>query len=171
MKNGNSINSGCSHEEKRKLQSPTVPEETFSVCMFCVGFFFRNSWCSQVKWCSVIFSREIPFCYFINHETASFLIICFCSSVSYFFSFFFFSLFFLLSFFFKVFFFSFHLLLFFVLVFPCVSNAARVVDKDLVQDEALCSVALNQNKKFCLTEDAQSRFLGNCLPNPPLKNR
>ena len=40
-----------------------------------------------------------------------------------------FSLFFLLSFFFinydKVFFFSFHLLLFFVLVFPCVSNAAR----------------------------------------------
>ena len=40
MKNGNSINSGCSHEEKRKLRSPTVPEETFSACMFCVGFFF-----------------------------------------------------------------------------------------------------------------------------------
>ena len=40
-----------------------------------------------------------------------------------------FSLFFLLSFFFinydKVIFFSFHLLLFFVLLFPCVSNAAR----------------------------------------------
>ena len=125
-----------------------------------------------------MFSREIPYCYFINHETASFLIICVCSSVFYFFSFFLFllfSLFFLLSFFFInhdiVFLFCFHLLLFFVLVFPCVSNAARVVDKDLVQDEALCSVALNQNKKFCLTEDAQSRFLGNCLPNPPLKNR
>ena len=79
-----------------------------------------------------MFSRESPFCYFINHETASFLIICFCSSVSYFISFFFFllfSLFFLLSFFFinydKVIFFSFHLLLFFVLVFPCVSNASR----------------------------------------------
>ena len=98
----------------------------------CFVFFFRNSWCSQVEWYSVMFSRENPFCYFINHETASFLIICFCSSVSYFIPFFFFllfSLFFLLSFFFinydKVFFFSFHLLLFFVLVFPCVSNAAR----------------------------------------------
>ena len=123
MKNGNSINSGCSHEEKRKLRSPTVPEETFSAWMFCVGFFFRNSWFSQVQWYSVMFSRE--------NETASFLIICFCSPVSYFFSFFFllFSLFFLLSFFFinydKLFFFSFHLLLFFVLVFPCVSNASR----------------------------------------------
>ena len=41
MKNGNSINSGCSHEEKRKLRSPTVPEETFSACMFCVGFFLE----------------------------------------------------------------------------------------------------------------------------------
>ena len=40
MNNGNSISSGCSNEEKRKLQIPTVPEETFSACMFCVVFFF-----------------------------------------------------------------------------------------------------------------------------------
>ena len=112
-----------------------------------VLFFFRNSWCSQVEWYSVMFSRENPFCYFINHETASFLIICFCSSVSYFISFFFFllfSLFFLLSFFFinydKVFFFSFHLLLFsFFLVFR---TRHGVVNKDLVRDEAL---------RLCLT--------------------
>ena len=39
MNNGNSISSGCSNEEKRKFQIPTVPEETFSACMFCVGFF------------------------------------------------------------------------------------------------------------------------------------
>ena len=110
-------------------------------------FFFRNSWCSQVQWYSVMFSRENPFCYFINHETASFLIICFCSSVSYFIPFFFFllfSLFFPLSFFFinydKLFFFSFHLLLFsFFLVFR---TRHGVVNKDLVRDEAL---------RFCLT--------------------
>ena len=112
-----------------------------------VLFFFRNSWCSQVQWYSVMFSRGSPFCYFINHETASFLIICFCSSVSYFIPFFFFllfSLFFLLSFFFinydKVFFFSFHLLLFsFFLVFR---TRHGVVNKDLVRDEAL---------RLCLT--------------------
>ena len=112
-----------------------------------VLFFFRNSWCSQVEWYSVMFSRENPFCYFINHETASFLIICFCSSVSYFIPFFFFllfSLFFPLSFFFinydKLFFFSFHLLLYsFFLVFR---TRHGVVNKDLVRDEAL---------RFCLT--------------------
>ena len=109
--------------------------------------FFRNSWCFQVQWYSVMFSRENPFCYFINHETASFLIICFCLSVSYFIPFFFFllfSLFFPLSFFFinydKLFFFSFHLLLFsFFLVFR---TRHGVVNKDLVRDEAL---------RLCLT--------------------
>ena len=112
-------------------ESNCCRRDLFGLYVLCF-FFFRNSWCSQVQWCSVMFSSEIPFCHFINHETASFLIICFCSSVSYFIPFFFFllfSLFFLLSFFFinydKVFFFSFHLLLFFVLVFPCVSNAVR----------------------------------------------
>ena len=108
--------------------------------------FFRNSWCFQVQWYSVMFSRENRFCFFINHETASFLIICFCSSVSYFIPFFFllFSLFFPLSFFFinydKLFFFSFHLLLFsFFLVFR---TRHGVVNKDLVRDEAL---------RLCLT--------------------
>ena len=145
-----------------------------------VLFFFRNSWCSQVEWYSVMFSRENPFCYFINHETASFLIICFCSSVSYFIPFFFFllfSLFFLLSFFFinydKVIFFSFHLLLFFVLVFPRVSNAARRCQQ---RSSAGRSTPLLLNpspspKKCCLTEDDQLGFLGNCLPTPPLSHR
>ena len=61
--------------------------DLFGLDVLC-WFFFRNSWCSQVKWYSVMFSKENPFCYFINHETASFLIICFCSSVSYFIPFF-----------------------------------------------------------------------------------
>ena len=96
-----------------------------------------------------MFSRESPFCYFINHETASFLIICFCSSVSYFIPFFFFllfSLFFLLSFFFinydKVIsfpFICFCSLFSFFLVFR---TRHGVVDKDLVRDEAL---------RLCLT--------------------
>ena len=87
-----------------------------------------------------------------------------------------FSLFFQPSFFQKLWqsvflFFSFYPHLFFVHAFPCVSNSARSCRQGLVRDEALRSVALNQNKKFCLTEDAQSRFLGNCLPTPPLTNR
>ena len=73
----------------------------------------------------------------------------------------------------KVFFFSFLFicicsLFWFFLVFR---TRHGVVGKGLVRDEALRSVALNQNKKFCLTEDAQSRFQGNCLPTPPLTNR
>ena len=121
-----------------------------------------------------MFSRENPFCYFINHETASFLIICFCSSVSYFIPFFFFSPFFaLLSFinYDKVFFFSFHLLLFsFFLVFR---TRDGVVNKDLVRDEALrfCLTPPPPPKKCCLTEDDQLGFLGNCLPTPPLSHR
>ena len=103
--------------------------DLFGLDVLC-WFFFRNSWCSQVQWYSVMFSRENRFCYFINHETASFLIICFCSSVSYFISFHFFSPFFALL----PPFLLFHKLwqivfLFFssafVLVFLCVSNAAR----------------------------------------------
>ena len=121
-----------------------------------------------------MFSRENPFCYFINHETASFLIICFCSSVSYFIPFFFFSPFFaLLSFinYDKVFFFSFHLLLFsFFLVFR---TRHGVVNKDLVRDEALrfCLTPPPPPKKCCLTEDDQLGFLGNCPPTPPLSHR
>ena len=143
--------------------------DLFGLDVLC-WFFFRNSWCSQVQWYSVMFSRE--------NETASFLIICFCLSVSYFIPFFFFllfSLFFLLSFFFinydKVFFFSFHLLLFsFFLVFR---TRHGVVNKDLVRDEALrfCLTPPPPPKKCCLTEDDQLGFLGNCQPTPPLSHR
>ena len=96
--------------------------DLFGLDVLCCFFFFRNSWCSQIQWYSVRLSRE--------NETASFLIICFCSSVSYFIPFFFFSPFFALLppflFFHKLWqsvflFFSSA----FVLVFPCVSNAAR----------------------------------------------
>ena len=61
MKNGNSINSGCSHEEKRKLRSPTVPEETFSAWMSYVGFFLEIHdvlKLSDIQLCS---QRKIPF--------------------------------------------------------------------------------------------------------------
>ena len=59
----------------------------------------------------------------------------------------------------------------FVLVFPCVSNAARRLD--LVRDEALrlCLSPPPPPKKCCLTEDDQLGFLGNCLPTPPLSHR
>ena len=140
--------------------------------------FFRNSWCFQVQWYSVMFSRENRFCFFINHETASFLIICFCSSVSYFIPFFFFSPFFALLpplvLFHKLWqtvflFFSSA----FVLVFPCVSNAARRCQQRSSTGRST-PLLLNPSpspKKCCLTEDDQLGFLGNCLPTPPLSHR
>ena len=139
MKNGNSINLGCSHEEKRKLRSPTVPEETFSAWMSCVGFFLEIHDVlkfSDIQLCSQGKMKQRPFLSsaFVHRSPISFH------------SFFFllFSLFFLLSFFFinydKVFFFSFHLILFsFFLVFR---TRHGVVNKDLVRDEAL---------RLCLT--------------------
>ena len=122
MKNGNSINLGCSHEEKRKLRSPTVPEETFSAWMSCVGFFLEIHDVlkfSDIQLCSQGKMKQRPFLSsaFVHRSPISFH------------SFFFllFSLFFLLSFFFinydKVFFLFFSSA--FVLVFPRVSNAAR----------------------------------------------
>ena len=143
--------------------------DLFGLDVLC-WFFFRNSWCSQVQWYSVMFSRE--------NETASFLIICFCSSVSYFIPFFFFllfSLFFLLSFFFinydKVFFLFFSSA--FVLVFPRVSNAARRCQQRSSTGRST-PLVLNPSpspQKCCLTEDDQLGFLGNCLPTPPLSHR
>ena len=127
-----------------------------------------------------MFSRGSPFCYFINHETASFLIICFCSSVSYFIPFFFFllfSLFFLFSFFFinydKVFFFSFICFCSLFSFFLVFRTRHGVVNKDLVRDEALrfCLTPPPPPKKCSLTEDDQLGFLGNCLPTPPLSHR
>ena len=173
MNNGNSISSGCNRTKKNANYGvQLLPKRPFRlICFVLVSF--RNSWCSQVQWCPVMFSREIPFCYFINHETVSFLIICFCSSVTYFF--YFFSPFFALL---PPFLFFHKLWLCFSFLFICFCSLFSfflvfrtrhgVVGKDLVRDEALRSVALNQNKMFL---DDQLRFLGNCLPTPPLTNR
>ena len=142
----------------------------FRLGCFVLFFFFRNSWCSQIQWYSVRLSRE--------NETASFLIICFCSSVSYFISFLFFSPFFALL----PPFLLFHKLwqsvfLFFssdfVLLFPCVSYAARRCQQRSSTGRST-PLVLNPSpspQKCCLTEDDQLGFLGNCLPTPPLSHR
>ena len=105
---------------------------------------------------SVMVSREIPYCHFINHETVSLLIICFCSSVSYFFSVFssffrsssslpFFSC--IMTKYFSFLFIYFCSLFSFFLVFR---TRHSVVGKDLVRDEHSAQLRLTKKKTFCL---------------------